>query len=313
VKIGVDIYGGDYAPEAVVLGCILAYKELPLEVRLVLIGDEKLAQDICRNKGIDPFVFEYVHTLDSIGMGEHPAKAFQSKPKSSISLGFSLLKQGIIDGFASAGNTGAMMVGSYYTVKLIPGVIRPVITAAIPRETGAPVILLDVGINPDAKPDVLYQYGILGSIYAQFVFGINSPKVGLMNIGSEEDKGNLVSKATYQLMQETNEFNFIGNIEGNDLFTGKADVAVADGFVGNVMLKQAESFYALVKKRNIQDEFFEKFNFENYGGTPVLGINSPVIIGHGRSNDVAVKNMILHTQHVVNADICNKFKEVFNK
>ncbi|MDP4188085.1 MAG: phosphate acyltransferase PlsX [Bacteroidota bacterium] len=312
MRLGVDILGGDFAPEATVLGSILAFKELSSDVRLVLIGNEPEIKKICEREKFDPSNFDYVHTTNSIGMGEHPAKTYQQKPDSSIALGFGMLKHGQIDGLASAGNTGAMMVGAVYTVKAIPGVIRPVILTTIPQVTGTPLVLLDVGINPDARPDVLCQYGLLGSIYSESVYHVENPKVALLNIGSEDQKGNLVSKETFQLMKEAKEFNFIGNLEGNDLFSGKANVLVCDGFVGNIVLKEAEAFYTLLKKRKIEDDFFNQFNFEVYGGTPVLGVNAPVIIGHGRSNERAIKNMILQTRQVIEARICEKIKDAFN-
>jgi len=290
MRIGIDIMGGDFAPEATVLGAILAHKEMSSEERIVLIGDQEQIHAILKREKFDPENFDIVHASQVIDMNDHPAKAFTKKPDSTIAVGFSLLSKGEIDGFASAGNTGAMMVGAMYTVRVIPGVIRPVITAAIPKPDGSFSILLDVGLNPDTKPDVLYQYAILGSIYAENVYNIKNPKVGLVNIGSEEEKGNLVTRSAFELMKESTDFNFIGNVEGNEFFVeDKADVIVCDGFVGNVILKQAEAFYTLIKKRKIYDEFFERFNFENYGGTPVLGVNKNVVIGHGISNDKAIK------------------------
>lgn len=244
-------------------------------------------------------------------MGDYPARAFSQKPDSSIVKGFRLLAAGQIDGFISAGNTGAMMVGATQVIKAVPGVIRPCIAANVPRLDMNPLLLLDVGINPDCRPDVLYQYAILGSIYVKNVLNNPNPKVGLLNIGSEEEKGNLLTKAAFQTMKDSKDFNFIGNLEGNDIFSDKADVLVCDGFVGNVVIKEAEAFYAMIKKRHIKDEFFEHFNFENHGGTPILGINAPVIIGHGISNDVAIKNMILHAADVIKGNICEKFKEAF--
>ena len=312
MRIGIDIMGGDFAPEAAVLGAILAHKELSQNDRLVLIGDEQKILEILIRENIPTTNFEIVHASEVIEMGDHPAKAFSKKLDSSITKGFYMLASGKIDGFASAGNTGAMLVGAMHAVKSIPGVIRPVITAAIPKPDGSFSIILDVGINPDAKPDVLYQYAILGSIYAESVYNITKPKVALMNIGSEEEKGNLVSKATYELMKDTTEFNFVGNVEGNDLFElNKADVIVCDGFVGNIILKTAEAFYVLFKKRKMVDEFFEKLNFENYGGTPILGVNKNIVIGHGISREKAIKNMILHTKHVAEANLAEKIKEAF--
>lgn len=311
MKIGIDILGGDYAPEATILGSILAHKELAGKVTIVLIGDKNSIESICSREGFDVNEFEIVHTEVNIGMEEFPAKAFAKKPDASIPLGFKLMKTGKIDGFASAGNTGAMLVGAIQVVKGVPGVLRPCITAAVPKNAEAPTILLDVGINPDCKPDVLYQYAILGSLYCELVYNIQKPRVALFNIGIEEEKGNLLTKATYQAMKGTTDFNFIGNVEGTDLFREDIDVIVCDGFVGNTILKSAEAFYTLIRKRKIKDEFFEKFNYENYGGTPILGINAPAVIGHGISGPNAIKNMILHTASVVQAKLTDKIKQAF--
>ena len=311
VRIGLDVMGGDYAPEAIVEGAILAHRNLSSDDQIVLIGDQAKIEELLKKHGVNGSAFEIVHASEVIEMGDHPSKAFSQKVNSSINIGFKLLHTGEIGGFASAGSTGAMMVGAMYTVKSIPGIIRPAITSPIPKQSGKTSILLDVGLNPDCKPDVLYQYGILGSLYAEYVFGYKNPKVGLMNIGAEDEKGNLLTKAAYQLMNGTKDFNFVGNIEGHDLFSEDVDVIVCDGFVGNVILKQAEAFHEVIKRRNLEDEYFARFNFENYGGTPVLGINSNVIIGHGISNDVAIKNMILHTKGVIEANLPAKIKEFF--
>lgn len=313
MRIGVDILGGDYAPEATVGGAILAAQLLPPDTRLVLIGDQDSIQTICRREHFDPAGFEIVHTTERIEMGEHPARAFAQKHNASVVLGFRLLAHGEIDGFASAGNTGAMMVGAMQVIKSIPGIIRPCIAATMPRQIEKPLLLLDIGINPDCSQEELNQYAILGDIYARQVLNIPVPRIGLLNIGEEEGKGNLVTKAAHQLMKDSPLFNFIGNVEGNDLFGDKADVMVCDGFVGNVMLKEAEAFYTMIRKRKITDEFFEKFNFVHYGGTPVLGINAPVMIAHGISNAVAIKNLILHTGEVIKGKLCEKIKEAFRE
>jgi glycerol-3-phosphate acyltransferase PlsX len=313
MRIGIDVMGGDFAPNAILEGAILAQKELPSSDTIVLIGSISIIREYLRNQKVDENSFAIVHTDEFIEMGENPARAYTQKPNSSIGLGFHMLRRCEIDGFASAGNTGAMLVGAMFTSKSVPGIIRPCIAAVIPSLDEKPGILLDVGINPDARPDVLYQYGLLGALYAEYVFQIQNPKVGLLNIGSEDEKGNLVTKATYQLMKGTTEFNFIGNVEGNEFFDNeKFNVLVADGFVGNVMLKQAESFYQLAKKKNILDPFFEQFNFENYGGTPILGINHTAIIGHGISNGKAIKNMILHTHRVIEVKLTEHIKAAFN-
>ena len=311
MRIGIDIMGGDYAPEAIMLGSALAFKELPENTRLVLFGDENQIASICRNNSIPVENFEIVHASQQIDMGDHPIKAFSQKTDSSIVVGFRMLKEGRIDSFASAGNTGAMLAGAMQVIKSVPGIIRPAIAAAIPRLTENPILLLDVGLNPDCRPDVLYQYAILGKIYARDVFGIPEPRIGLLNIGSEDEKGNLLTKSTFQAMKDTTDFNFYGNVEGNDIFGNKVDVIICDGFIGNVMLKEAEAFYFLIRNRKIQDPFFEKFNFVHYGGTPILGINAPVLIAHGISNDIAIKNLIRQSIDVVKADIAGKIKEAF--
>jgi glycerol-3-phosphate acyltransferase PlsX len=313
MKIGVDAMGGDYAPEAVVAGAVLAQKKLNSSDKIILFGDEEQIKKCLRKENANASEFEIVHCSEVIGMGENPAKTFAKKPDSSIAAGFKWLAEKRIDGFASAGNTGAMLVGTMYTIKSISGIIRPAIASYIPVSEEKFNLLLDVGINPDCRPDVLYQYAILGSIYSKLIFGVESPRVALLNIGEEEEKGNLVTKSTYGLMKEATDFRFSGNVEGNDLFSDqKADVVVCDGFVGNVILKEAEAFYHLLKKRKITDPFFERFNFENYGGTPILGVNAPVIIGHGISNAKAIMNMILQTSTVISSNLCEKFKEAFN-
>lgn len=313
MRIGVDAMGGDYAPSAVVAGAVSALKLLEANQKIVLFGDEKSICEELEKLNTSPSNFEIVHCSEVIDMGENPAKAIAKKPDSSIAVGFKWLACGKIDGFASAGNTGAMLVGAVYSIKSIPGIIRPAIAGFIPIGETKTNLLLDVGINPDCRPDVLYQYALLGSFYANLILGINNPRVALLNIGEEEEKGNLVTKSAFELMKDSTEFNFVGNVEGSDLFSDKkADVVVCDGFVGNVVLKQAEAFYRITKKRNISDPYFDRFNFENYGGTPILGVNAPVIIGHGVSKEKAIMNMILQTREVVATGLCTKIKEVFN-
>ncbi|MFQ3325475.1 MAG: glycerol-3-phosphate acyltransferase PlsX [Salibacteraceae bacterium] len=311
MRLGLDTFGGDFAPDSTILGAIDARKELLKDISIVLIGDENVSREKIRSQGENPNDFEFIHTTERIEMGEHPAKAFKSKPESSIGLGFRYLKTGELDSFASAGNSGAMMVGSMFTIQAIPGVIRPSVTSAIPCPDGSMNILLDVGINADCKPDVLYQFGILGSIYAKEVFSIENPKVGLLSMGEEEEKGTIQIQAAHQLMKDSRDFNFFGNVEGRDLFSGEVDVIVTDGFTGNVMLKEAEAFYSMIKKRGINDEFFNRLNYEIYGGTPVLGVNGNVIIGHGISSARAIKNMIVHSLDVSNAQLVGKIKNAF--
>jgi glycerol-3-phosphate acyltransferase PlsX len=311
MNIAIDIMGGDFAPRATVLGAVLAKKELPPHVKLLLIGDETQIIPLLKEFNANLSEYEIIHTTEVIGMGEHPTRAFTQKPKSTIGIGFHLLKEGKADAFASNGNTGAMLVGSMYTVKTIAGVIRPCITSILPKENGGAGLILDVGTNADCKPDVLFQFGVLGSLCAEHVYGIKNPKVGLLNIGEEPEKGNLVTQAAHNMMKDTKEFNFIGNVEGRDLFDDKADVIVCEGFTGNVVLKEAEAFYTMLRKRKLVDDYFARFNYELYGGTPVLGINANVIIGHGISNEIAVKNMLKLANDVAEARLNDKIKQAF--
>ena len=311
MNIGLDIMGGDFAPEAIVHGAIEARKEIPSEHSITLVGDTEIVKNIFIKEEVDPSLFTLVHASEVIEMGDHATKAMRSKQDSSINVGFKLLSQGKLDSFSSAGNSGAMLIGSMFAVRPISGVIRPCITSVLPKESGGVGVILDVGINADCKPDVLYQFAVLGSLYAEFVYNIKSPKVGLLNIGEEKEKGNLLAQATFELLEDSNDFNFIGNVEGRDLFSDLADVIVCDGFTGNVILKEAEAFYSLIAKRGLLDEYFNRFNYENYGGTPVLGVNGNVLIGHGISNPKAIKNMLNLSLSIAQADLPNKIKKAF--
>ena len=311
MKIGLDIMGGDHAPSAAVLGAIAAEKTLSPGQKLVLIGDKGQATSLLAEHNISEDKFEFVHTTEVIGMGEHPTKAILQKPNSSIAIGFQLLKQGKIDSFASAGNSGAMLVGAVFSVKPIAGISRPCLCTIVPKLKGGTGLLLDVGANADCKPDNLLEFGVLGSLYAEHIMQIENPKVALMNIGEEDEKGNMIALSSHRLMKETQLFNFVGNVEGRDLFNEKADVIVCDGFTGNIMLKLAESFYVLTIKKGLKDEFFDRFNYENYGGSPVLGVNAPVLIGHGISSPEAIKNMIFQSRDMINTGLVGKIQAAF--
>ena len=311
MRIGLDIMGGDNAPNATLKGACLAEKMLNKNEHIVLVGDKNLALNWFSENNIDPSLFDFIHAEDYIEMNEHATKALRKKPNNSISIGFNALKNKEIDVFSSAGNSGAMLVGSMFSVGPIKGVIRPSITSVLPKENGSVGLILDVGVNADCKPDVLFQFAILGSLFAENIYKIKKPKVGLLNIGEEKGKGNLLTQSAYELLEDNEDINFIGNIEGRDLFNDKADVVVCDGFTGNVILKQAESFYSLIAKRKLMDSYFERFNYELYGGTPVLGVNGNVLIGHGISNSIAIKNMVLLGKDLINSQLTNKIKTAF--
>ncbi|MDR6569394.1 phosphate acyltransferase PlsX [Chitinophaga ginsengisegetis] len=311
MRIGLDMMGGDFAPTEAVKGVKLYLDTVASEVHLVLIGDEQQLAPLIAAAQLDQSKYSVVHSSQVIGMDEHPTKALKEKPQSSISIGFHLLKNEKIDAFISAGNTGAMMVGTYYSIKAIEGVQRPTISTLVPRENGTYGLLLDVGINADCKPENLAQFALLGSLYSKHILQVPNPKVGLLNIGEEEGKGNLLAQATYPLLKESKQINFVGNIEGRDILSEKADVIVCEGFTGNIVLKMAESFHEIALRRNIQDDYMKKFDSESYGGTPVLGVSKPVIIGHGISQETAFKNMIQLAQQMIESKLLEKIKESF--
>ena len=311
MRIGLDATGGDYAPETTVAGAVLARKNLPEDTTLVLLGEKELILQELEKRNADPRCFEFVDAPERIEMGEHPTRALTTKPNSAIAIGFQQLKAHQIDAFCSAGNTGAMHVGAMFTIKAIEGIIRPGIAGFVPKEDGGFGVLMDIGANAECKPDVLLQFGEIAALYAEHVFQIESPKVGLINLGEEEQKGTLNTQAAYQLFKLSRRINFIGNIEGRDLFNSKADVMVCDGFTGNVILKLIESFYDLVKRRNISNDFLDRFDYEAIGGSPVLGINGNVVIGHGVSNATAIMNMVLLGHRMAESNIYLKIKEAF--
>jgi phosphate acyltransferase len=301
MKIGIDMMGGDFAPLEAIKG-IQHYTEEG-NAHLVLIGDEDKINPLVTEYNIPGNKYTVVHAPQVIGMHEHPTRALKEKQQSSIAVGFHLLASGKMDAFISAGNTGAMLVGSLYSLKPIEGVLRPTISTIIPKENGSTGLLLDVGLNSDCKPEQLNQFAVMGSVYAQQILGIDNPRVALLNIGEEEGKGNLLAQATYPLLKENKHINFIGNVEGRDVLIDKADIIVCDGFSGNIILKLAESLFEITGRKEIHHEYFDRFNFENYGGTPVLGISKPVIIGHGISKGKAFKNMIVVAEKMIEKDV----------
>ena len=311
IKIGLDMMGGDFAPLEAVKGVVAFLEENKEKIQLVLIGSEEKIRLHLSETNLLPTDYVIVDAPQVIEMHEHPTKALKEKQQSSIAIGFHLLATGKTDAFISAGNTGAMMVGALFSIKAIEGVLRPTIGAYMPREDGTLGILLDVGLNADCKPENLNQFAVLGSLYAKHILKIENPKTALINLGEEEGKGNLLAQATYPILKENNQLNFIGNIEGRDILLPKADVMVCEGFTGNVLLKFAESIYDLTQRRNIHDEHFDRFNFESHGGVPVLGVAKPVIIGHGISHATAFKNMINIACRMIETDLTGKIRKSF--
>lgn len=304
--------GGDFAPLEAVKGVQLFMSDTSNSVNVFCIGDESVVKPLLEEYKVSSPNLHLIHAPEVIGYHEHPTKALKEKQRSSISIGFHLLATGKIDAFISAGNTGAMLVGAMFSIKAIEGVSRPTIATVMPKISGKTGILLDVGLNADCKPELLNQFAILGSLYAEHILGIQQPSVGLVNVGEEEGKGNILAQATYPLLKENQQIRFAGNIEGRDFFNDKADVMVCDGFTGNIVLKMAESMYDIAVQRGYgNDEYFSRFHYENYGGTPVLGVAKPVIIGHGISSAKAFKNMIVLGQKMIETDLCKKMAESF--
>jgi glycerol-3-phosphate acyltransferase PlsX len=309
MRIGIDAMGGDFAPVEAVKGVILALEEAELDdLTITLIGDESVIRAEFEANNFASNRVKVVHASEVIEMSDNPTRAVSQKRNSSISVGTKLLAAGELDAFAGAGNTGAMMVASLYTVKTIEGIIRPALTTIVPQRNGSSSLMLDVGANADVKPDTMVQFALLGSEYAQDVFGIDNPRVGLLSIGEEKGKGNMLTQAVHGMLEDSTKINFIGNIEGRHMFTNDADVIVCDGFTGNVVLKACEGMFYELKRRKIEDEFLDRFNFENYGGTAILGINKPVIIGHGISKAETFLNMIRLSRQVVKSNLAENIK-----
>jgi glycerol-3-phosphate acyltransferase PlsX len=311
MNIGLDMMGGDFSPLEAVKGVQLYLKDVKEPATLWLIGDEQQVRPLLKEYAIPGDGVRVVHAGQVIEMNEHPTRALKEKQQSSIAIGFQLLATGKMDAFISAGNTGAMLVGALYSLKPIDGIQRPTISTVIPKDNGRTGVLLDVGLNADCKAENLNQFAILGSLYAKHILGIEKPRVGLLNIGEEEGKGNILAQAAYPLLKENSHIHFVGNIEGRDILLDKADVTVCEGFTGNVILKLAESLFDITRRHKTESEYFDRFDFEYYGGTPLLGVTKPVIIGHGISRSKSFLNMIRLAQKMLDTDLLGKMKEHF--
>lgn len=329
VKVVVDAMGGDHAPQAVVEGAVEAVKNF--NVSVILVGMEKRVTEELSKYKFDPARIEVIHAEEVIEMDESPAVAIRKKKKSSISIGINLLKEGKAEAFFSAGNTGGVVCAATLKLGLLESIERPGIAIVMPNLQGVSLII-DAGANIDPKPVHLFQYGIMGSAYFEHILGKKDPRVGLLNVGEEESKGTGSMKEAHQLL-ENSLINFIGNVEGKDIFSGSCDVIVCDGFVGNVTLKVSESMAETISiflKRELLSSvwgkigllfakgsfrsFKKKIDYTEYGGAPLLGVNGVVIIGHGRSTSKAVMNAIRFAKEEVerniNQSILEKAKKV---
>ncbi len=311
MRIGLDVMGGDFAPVATIEGAVKALDKIAALDKIILIGPRSLILSELSKHQANPDIFEIVDAPEIIEMEEKPVQAIQSKPDASMCIGMKMLKNKELDIFASAGNSGALMVAAMQYIGLSKGIIRPCVAAEIPKEPGGYSLLLDIGTNPDAKPEVLYQYGILGKVYTEAVFNTSNPRVALLNIGHEDGKGNIQCQSAFSIMKNSIDFNFIGNLETRDLYRDSADVFVCDGFVGNIVTKQIEATYRLLYKRNNLDSYFSLFNYEISGGSPILGIAAPVILGHGISSATAIQNMILLGKRMFENQLTQKIETAF--
>ena len=310
MRIGLDAMGGDFAPLEAVKGAVAARQEMP-DVIPVLFGQKDRILSCMQELGLPEGTLEIVHAEEIIEMGEHATKAIAHKKNSSINVAYRYLAEKQIEAFIGAGNTGAMLVGSIFSVKAIEGVQRPTIASLLPKMSGGFGLLLDVGANADCKPEVLNQFAILGSVYAQQVYGIDNPKVALLSIGEEKEKGNILHQAAYPLLESNDRINFVGNIEGRDIFNDVADVIVCDGSTGNIILKVCEGIYTNLCKLKIEHPYLDRFDFNQYGGTAILGVNEPVIIGHGISKSETFTSMFRLAKDVVNSKLIDKIKQSF--
>ena len=310
MRISIDAMGGDFAPREIVSGTLRAARELRGIEKLFLVGDESaIRAELDKHKGALPECIEIVHATEVVGMGESPAVAIRRKKDSSISRSVELVKEGKADAIFSAGNTGAAIAAATLKLRTIKGVDRPAIAAVMPTPK-KPFVLLDAGANPDSTSEMLQQYAVMGSIYSREILQVENPSVGLLSIGEEEAKGNETTKKTFGLLGESH-LNFIGNVESGDLYRGKVDVAVCDGFVGNIVLKTSEAVAKMIAKwlralfranplrimgallsRGVFEDMKSHADPANHGGAPLLGANGVVIIGHGSSNARATFNGI---------------------
>jgi len=309
VRVVLDAMGGDFAPQEIIKGGVLAKKEYKKDLELLLVGDKPVIEEELKKRGADFKDFEIIHAPEIIEMADSPAKAVKRKKESSIVKGIELIKNNYADAFVSAGSTGAVVAGSVLNLGLLPGIMRPGIAILVPSLKGK-TLIIDVGANIDPKPIHLLQYAVMGRAYYKLILGKDNVKIGILNIGEEETKGTEFLKETRLLLQKS-DLNFIGNVEAKDIYSGKCEVVVCDGFAGNVALKVSEGFAEIMSKflfENLRKGFLGKLgllfikeglknfkkiiDYSEYGGAPLLGVNGIVIISHGRSNAKAIKNAI---------------------
>ena len=327
--IAVDASGGEYAPHEIVKGAIKAAQEF--SVNIALVGNRSVLH-VLAGKHLKKLNLTIVGASQTIGFHEHPMEAIRNKPRSSIVVGINLIKEGRASAFVSAGNTGAVLCAALFILGKIDGIERPALASLVGLNRFAPAILIDAGANADCRPNHLLQFARLGSTYVQHILGIDLPRIGLLSNGEEETKGNRLTVESHQLLKES-DLNFIGNIEGNDIAKGTADVIVSDGFTGNIVIKTVEGLGdSFIKLRQSSDAtngrqrlrgralladvglgFLVKgIDFREYGGACLLGVKGNVIVSHGRSQARAIKNAIGLAKRTAEKDICHLIGEVTN-
>jgi phosphate acyltransferase len=321
--ITVDAAGGDYAPREIVEGAVQAASEYDLEI--VLLGDKKKIDALINNDNQRGKITT-VNSEQEISCNENPVEAVRGKPKSSIVMGVQMVKDGSSDAFVSAGNTGAVMAASYLILRNVAGLERPALGVVIPVVQYEPFLLIDGGANADCRPGYLVQFARLGDIFARVFMGIEAPRVGLLNNGEEEAKGSSLTRDTYQLLKKE-AMDFVGNVEGQDIFKGKIDVLVTDGFTGNILLKSMEGFADLLKdmvgKHKESREaakasgaefstMLKRMDFSEYGGASLLGVNGNIIVSHGRSKARAIKNAIRFARQSASLGVLEEIKNQFS-
>lgn len=331
IRIVVDAMGGDFAPLNDVAGAIIAAEEKPEKLHIILTGDERVVSEELRKHKVSLANIEIVHAPEVVTMEDSPTESLKSKPESSLSVGIKMVKEGKADAFISAGNTGAVMAAATLRLGRLDGVGRPTIGSLFPTDKGRTMVF-DVGASVDCKAQHLLEFATMGSIYVRNIYGVESPKVALLSVGEEKTKGDNLTIETHELLAASG-LNFTGNVEGRDILTGKADIVVCDGFVGNVILKFAESVLELLKnkfRRYASQGFFKRlwvgmmygtlknvilkdFDYQEYGGVPLLGVNGVVIIGHGKSSPIAVKNMIYKAEEMIAKDVNGKIRNELRK
>ena len=323
--------GGDFAPVNEILGAILAAESFSAGVEIVFVGREQTIREHLSRHRTGALTYSIHHAEDVVTMEDEPASVIKKKRNSSLYQGIELQRNGKVDAFVSAGNTGAVMSTGTLVLGRIKNVSRPTIGAFFPSQKKSPTLLLDVGANVDSRPRHLYEFAVMGSIYATQILRIPNPRVGLLNVGEEPVKGTESVQQAFQMLSQQNLVNFIGNVEGRDILMGSADVVVCDGFEGNIVLKFAESMMGILKakvKAYAQRGILEKisvalmaptlkkilreFDYQEYGGVPLLGVNGVVIIGHGSSSPKAIKNMLIRAVEVVQHDVNGKIEQVLS-